>query len=1249
MVPVAKKISKQEWDAHKDTILDLYHVRNLPLCKNEKSESVQSILETEHNFIASRNQLDAYVRSLERPKRLKKEEWRAVYTKLDELLAMGVEARVTLSGEVLGKERLQRSKRHAFHGHEHLIKSPSAEHALPLPSSLVIETQGADGEWSRYTSESMLVRANSPPSAKDLATLELETEESVPNDIAVHPSRFDALSQFRNIVSDEHPVLRLKSPPPLQHMNQCQPFSTFNYQRQRFDSPRLSGYSPRISLDLDLSGEFLSNGLESSTFEDSYTLQCWDRELTLSRFRTAVLATPTWGSHSEPPSLRYARSITGRETTLDGPLHPSPTSFVQLLLHDATEALDTNSIPEKVHQYSDGDDVLDSLQSLLSESDLQDCSGVTGEIVIGNTNLDSSFYNMFLYSLANGFAGLRNVPNGVIFKMLQQQNHFSSRIMECLWICPSAQAKCLVDNLFRAAVEACDEEAVTAILQATCDSPNAIDPNGIVCKIHNDDRSYTPIELAAKLRHLGMVKTLLAAKADVNKTYSQRSNEECGALELAVHKWGEFKAVDATLVKTILDGNAEVRVDLIMAVVRWGQMEIVQELFPRYSSAHHREFFPSREMRLSRVWIKEKLVEIAEYLENDLAASFIKRIFESCQSENCCRCFTDHQELMEQTLCSGARKANINLVEFLLPHTTMKTGGLAGAVRSGSRQLIDLFYLHGASLGGPTYYLDEIIALKYNTGERIPTTPLAEAIRSQDMDLVHEFEKLGALSHMDQARHFEAAIIAAAEIGNCQYMMKLLQQFPEKRGFHLLLALVMAIRRDRTEAALALLGTGAPLNDKELWRDPRYDHSYALNRHSPLLEALQKQNKAVVDAILEAGVKIRHESSAMEYAGLWGDITVIEDLVFMGANIDDGDKITALTAAVESRKTDLAKLLLERGASPSAKAHLGVTPLTRATENEDDDMIQLLISCGADPADEGAFRSIVEKHTECFDTLLRAFSSRYPNGKLSFGGAPLILAVERGDITLLNRMLAAKFDVNSFCEQEDCELTAVGYVIIHGKLADERSPIIRELINHGDPNSIVLRPKMYGISKCMHPETALLVAVESRSGYIVELLLAKGADIHWPARRGLKRTPLQRACEIGSFKMVKLLLKHGAGVNEEPAQRGGATALQLAAISGSIRIAELLLSRGALVHAAPAKIGGRTALEGAAEHGCVEMIKVLWNVSAGKGFTLEMIEKAKKLALDNGQRGCAEYLDSLSLSIPSAPLLEMNHFMGFEM
>lgn len=63
------------------------------------------------------SQYESYFREHKHSKNLKKKEWRAVHTKLDELSAKGVKARVKVSGVVFDdKRKLDRSKRHAFSG-----------------------------------------------------------------------------------------------------------------------------------------------------------------------------------------------------------------------------------------------------------------------------------------------------------------------------------------------------------------------------------------------------------------------------------------------------------------------------------------------------------------------------------------------------------------------------------------------------------------------------------------------------------------------------------------------------------------------------------------------------------------------------------------------------------------------------------------------------------------------------------------------------------------------------------------------------------------------------------------------------------------------------------------------------------------------------------------------------------------------------------------------------------------------------
>jgi ankyrin repeat protein len=175
----------------------------------------------------------------------------------------------------------------------------------------------------------------------------------------------------------------------------------------------------------------------------------------------------------------------------------------------------------------------------------------------------------------------------------------------------------------------------------------------------------------------------------------------------------------------------------------------------------------------------------------------------------------------------------------------MKSAALSAAVRNRSRELIDLLLQHSASMSGLTHRLDiwgEEFEYSYLT------TPLAEAIRSQNKDLVQEFEILGALSHLDEEKYFEAVILAAAEVGDCDYLQKILQRAPEKRRSSLTEALNVAIRNGKTEAALILIYDGADVNAKNWWPGPR--------PRPPLMEALQSQKKTVVEAILDADVNM---------------------------------------------------------------------------------------------------------------------------------------------------------------------------------------------------------------------------------------------------------------------------------------------------------------------------------------------------------------------------------------------------------
>ncbi|KAI6298017.1 hypothetical protein MCOR33_005806 [Pyricularia grisea] len=494
------------------------------------------------------------------------------------------------------------------------------------------------------------------------------------------------------------------------------------------------------------------------------------------------------------------------------------------------------------------------------------------------------------------------------------------------------------------------------------------------------------------------------------------------------------------------------------------------------------------------------------------------------------------------------------------------------------------------------------------------TTPLAEAVYAQNNQLAKIFEGLGAWSLVENCKdHFAALISAAAAVGDLRSLKRALGLRAHMNRVMSHNALMEAIRNKQTEATLILLDEGVK---------PSEEH---------LLEALMIRNKEIVDTILDSDIRFtdrRHsDHRAMEEAGKWGDISVIKNLTFMGFNLNYGHETTVLIEAVKLKNKELVVFLLNSGANPNIQPAFGNTcsPLGEAIGIESEEMVDLLLSKGANPANEKAFLNATRTGHPCLGRLLGTFRETYPLGLPGFGMESLIKAMRNNEVDVLRSLLLAGFDPNSLGTDL---ATPLGFAIHESaniefvvQLLDSGADVGRVAIIHGSSFS------EHSDSES-HLYPALLVAVNSGRDAIANLLLDRGADVNQPARLGVKRTPLQAACEIGSWKMVRLLLQRGADVGAPPARSGGGTALQMAAKEGHVRIVQLLLSLGATVHEVPSRVLGRSALEGAAENGRLRMLGVLWTAgqSASGGFPDEEIMSAIKYANQKGHKGCADYL-----------------------
>ncbi|MEH1854478.1 MAG: ankyrin repeat domain-containing protein [Nostoc sp.] len=104
----------------------------------------------------------------------------------------------------------------------------------------------------------------------------------------------------------------------------------------------------------------------------------------------------------------------------------------------------------------------------------------------------------------------------------------------------------------------------------------------------------------------------------------------------------------------------------------------------------------------------------------------------------------------------------------------------------------------------------------------------------------------------------------------------------------------------------------------------------------------------------------------------------------------------------------------------------------------------------------------------------------------------------------------------------------------------------------------------------MAGRNTLDIAVEQGNKQVVELLIAKGADVN--ARTNYGETPLHLAAEQGNKQVVELLIAKGADVNARTnywfwLNHNGETPLHLAAEQGNKQVVELLIAKGADVNA----------------------------------------------------------------------------------
>jgi len=277
-----------------------------------------------------------------------------------------------------------------------------------------------------------------------------------------------------------------------------------------------------------------------------------------------------------------------------------------------------------------------------------------------------------------------------------------------------------------------------------------------------------------------------------------------------------------------------------------------------------------------------------------------------------------------------------------------------------------------------------------------------------------------------------------------------------------------------------------------------------------------------------------------------GDIEAIEAHIAAETDLNEQNETgyAPLHYGVMKTRPGVVALLLEAGADPDVINNQDKTPLDLAISGSKDEIIDLLLEAGAavEPPVDGIH--VLAWNNEVIGVKLHIYAGTDIDQADEFGNIPLLLAVERGHIGVLELLI--KHEANLEVSDPDgftplimsaelnhpelLQLLLDGGADIAAEDKAERTALDWAIIMQSAEAETILRENDAPSSA----EKSFIAAIQTNNIDAVKALLEKGADVNEPAYT--TKTPLHYASHSRNKEILKLMMTEGADLEAKKEQ-----------------------------------------------------------------------------------------------------------------